>query len=93
MTLAEYRATRRYMPIEEAIIVNPYLGDLDLDKSFTHAMVYGDGCFILHSRRGFYLMLETDEYESRDLALLEFVLWQWMLDGDEMDSLRAMIWG
>jgi hypothetical protein len=81
------------MPIEEAIIVNPYMGDLDLDESFTHAMVYGDGCLILHSRRGFYLMLETDEYESRDLALLEFVLWQWASEEEGTESLRAMIWG
>jgi hypothetical protein len=81
------------MPISEAIAAHPHLADIEPDESFTHAMMYGDGCFILHSRRGFYLMLETDEYESRDLALLEFVLWQWASDEAETKSLRAMIWG
>ena len=94
MTLAEFRATRRTMPIAAAIAESPYLEHVAENPEYTHAALYADGAYILQSRRGFYLEIEGDEYKSRDLALLEFVLWQWVAsETPDLVALRTMIWG
>ena len=94
MTLAEFRATRRRMPVSAAIAELPYLEHAAENPEYTHAVIYAEGAYILQSRRGFYLEIEGDEYESRDLALLEFVLWQWgASETPDLVALRAMIWG
>ena len=93
MTLNEFRATRVSLPLAQAIADHPHIADLDLDESYTSAFFYADGAFILQKRGGLHLLVEGDEYESRDLALLEFVLWQWMTESTDAVSLREMIWG
>jgi len=95
MNLVEFRATRQDMPIAEAISKLPFMADMDLSSDYTGASVYAGGTFILHSRRGAYLEIEGDEYESRDTRVLEFVLWQWSQDDSDSDlvALRALIWG
>lgn len=96
MTLAEFRAARRYLTREEAESEAPHIMEMEYDAGWTHVILYSRGEYIMHGRKGFYLHCETDEYESRDLALLEFVLWQWsedLTDNPEAESLRAQIWG
>jgi hypothetical protein len=93
MSLADFRATRRVIPIADAIAELPFLSDLDFGQEYTYAAIYDGGFYILQSRAGWYLEIEGDEYFTRDVALLEFVLWQWSEDGDHMIDLRAMIWG
>jgi hypothetical protein len=93
MALSDFRATRRIVPIADAIAELPFLADMDIGPEYTHAALYADGFYILQSRAGWYLEIECDEYFTRDLRLLEFVLWQWSEAGDHMIDLRAMIWG
>jgi hypothetical protein len=94
MTLAEFRKTRQNLPIHTAIELLPFLAEMDLSEEYTHAIVYNEGFYILQSRRGFYLEIESDEYETRDLALLEFLLWQWSEDDNlELTAIRNTIWG
>jgi hypothetical protein len=93
MSLADFRATRRTVPIADAIAELPFLSDMEFEPEYTHAALYDGGFYILQSRAGWYLEIESDEYFTRDLALLEFVLWQWSEAGGHMIDLRAMIWG
>jgi hypothetical protein len=93
MSLAEFRATRRIVPIADAIAELPFLADMDIGPEYTQVAIYQGGFHILQSRAGWYLEIEGDEYFTRDLRLLEFVLWQWVEAGDHMIDLRAMIWG
>lgn len=90
MNLQDFRATRQHMTIGKALMLIPSIQDLDLGPEFTHVSIYEGDYFILHSRRGGYLMLETDEYETRDLPVLEFLLWMWAFD--EGQPARELIW-
>lgn len=92
MTLAEFRQSRHIVPIETALQECPHIADLDIDSNFTYAALYSGDCFILQSRRGWYLLCEGDEYESRDLAALEFLLWLWLVPGGQAETMRRMIW-
>ena len=94
MTLADFRKSRRVVTLAEAESEMSFLTDIDLAADYTHVCIYDRDAYILQSRRNFYLVLEGDEYESRDLALLEFVLWQWAAEEThELVALRALIWG
>ena len=91
MTLAEFRATRRRLTLPEAQQEFDFLAALDLAPYFVGALIYDDGAYILRKKHAFYLEIEGCEYESDDLPLLEFVLWQWFTP--EQDAIRNMIWG
>jgi len=93
MTLTDFRATRRIVPIADAIAELPFLADMDIVPNYTHAAIYQGGFYILQSRAGWYLEIECDEYVTRDLRLLEFVLWQWTEENDCLADLRKLIWG
>jgi hypothetical protein len=93
MSLADFRATRRIVPIAAAIAEHSYIGDVEYPADYTHAALYDGGFYILQSRGGWYLDIEGDEYLTRDLALLEFVLWHWAEAGDHMIDSRNLIWG
>jgi len=92
MSLAEFRATRRVIPIADAIAELRFLSDLELGPEYTHAAIYDGGFYILQSRAGWYLEIEGDEYLTRDLRLLEFVLWQWADDTPTARETRNIIW-
>jgi hypothetical protein len=70
MTLEEFRNSRRILPLSEAVAEFESLESLDLEGGFTHCALYAGDCFILQSRRGFYMVCDGDEYESRDLPAL-----------------------
>lgn len=91
MDLKTFRATRQVMPLAEALVHEPAISDMDLNPEFTQVAFYEGNHFILLGRRGGYLILETDEYETRDTALLEFLLWMWAYS--EAQDLRQLIWG
>ena len=94
MTLAEFRASRVSLTLAQCEAAGfTFADDLDLDESYIGAYIYSGGCFILQKRHCLHLLVESDEYESRDLALLEFVLWQWSVDTKEAETARRMIWG
>jgi hypothetical protein len=93
MDLESFRATRKLVTRQEAESLCPYIGDADYGAEYTHVALYDGGFYILKSRSGYYLGIEGDEYLTRDLALLEFVLWLWIEDRVESNKIRGMIWG
>lgn len=92
MTLQEFRASRRLLPIAQAKAALPHLSDLDFGPDHDAAFVYSADCFILRGPSGLSLFIETDEYHSTDLPLLEFVLWCWLSDSPEAQAANAAIW-
>lgn len=93
MTLVEFRATRRLVTMAQALDQLPFLADLEFGPEWTHVVMYMSGHWILSGPKGYDLTIEGDEYESRDLPLLEFVLWQWAIESPEIETMRQMIWG
>lgn len=79
MTLDEFIATRRRYPINDPIIPHHAL-DL-ASPHVCHVLVYQGETFIYEMDDGSYwLILERDDYTSKDLGNLEAILFQWWED-------------
>ena len=76
MTLSEFRQSRRVLTIAQAQAEFAHLADLDLSE-YSNALIYANGTWILQSAKAYWLLIESDEWESPDLAVLEFILYEW----------------